>query len=123
VRLFRAVKAHGQAERVLQHAENGRILADRCHGRLEARRGAAGEGALHLADAALDARYRRAEAFFCGLLGEPDAEIERDRVEAAGKHNARTAGLGGALILSDHLVHPGRLAAQIDIIGPRIGAG
>ena len=56
-------------------------------------------------------------------LGEEDAKLKGDGIKAAGKHDPRAAGLGRRLMGADHGVHPGGLARQVQIIGPRRRAG
>ena len=78
-----------------------------------------GERALHIADAALDAADRRAENLLRRLLDKEHAEFERQRIEAAGKHDARAARFRRRLMRVDHLPHPDRFAAEIEIVGAR----
>ncbi len=55
------------------------------------------------------------------LDGELDAEVVRDRVEAAGMHDPR-AGLDGSLVVADiHTVEELGLAGQVEIVGAGVG--
>ena len=123
VGLLRPFEAGRQAEGAAQPVEHTRVFRGSDHGRLQAGRGAAGEGALHLAHTATHARRRVAEALAEGLLQEEHAQVEGDRIEAAGKDDARAAGLRRGLVRVDHLAHPGRLAAQIDVVHAGFGTG
>ena len=56
------------------------------------------------------------------LVQEPDAEVRRDRVEAAAVHDAR-AGLCRARVEAvDRLTDEERLAGQVDAVGPGVRA-
>ena len=61
--------------------------------------------------------------FLGGLLAEEHAEFERKRIEAAGKHDPGAAGSRGGLVGVDHLPHPDRLAAEVEIVGAGGRAG
>ena len=122
-RLLRPLEPRRQRERILQHRNETEILGGRLERRLGARGGAAGQRAAHVAHAALDAGSRRAEHLLCFLLHIEHAEFERQRVEPAGKHDARAARFRRRLMLVDHLPHPDRLAAEIEIVGAGGDAG
>lgn len=121
--LRRAFKAGGEGKAALEEADDLRVLGGGLHRFGKARNGAAGGAALHLADAALDARGGLAVGLDRLLLEEPDAEIERDRVKPAGKDDARAARLRRIIMRVDHLAHPRRFAAQVDIVGAGLRTG
>src|ERR1700743_212810 len=77
----------------------------------------------HVAHAPFDARGRRPEHALGFLLHKEGAELEGHRVVTAGEHDACTAGLRRGFVLADHLVHPDRLAAEVEIVGARGNAG
>ena len=122
-RLFRTVEPRRQDEGILHHRDQAEILRHGRERRPRACCGAAGERAFHGADAALDPRDRRAELLLRRLLHEVNAELERNRVETAGEQDPRAARFRRRLMRVDHLAHPQRLAAEIEIVGPRGGTG
>ena len=122
-RLLRAFKARGQRERIPQDRDQAEIARRRHEGRLHARRGPAGQCALHGADPAFDAGCRRAEHFFGFFLHIEHAELERHRIVAAGEHDSRAGRFGRRFMHLDHPAHPQRLAAEIEIVGARLHAG
>jgi hypothetical protein len=63
------------------------------------------------------------EALLRFVLQQRDADIEGDGIKAAGKHDARAVQMGGFVMCLDHLAHPGRFAAQIDIARTGLHAG
>src|SRR5262249_30149461 len=66
---------------------------------------------------------RRPERALRLLLHEERAELKRHRVVTAGEHDARAALLSRGFVLAYHLVHPDRLATEIEIVGPRRDTG
>ena len=117
-RLLGSLEPGRQRERILEDRNQAEILGNRFERRLGARGGAAGQGAAHIAHAALDAQSRRTEHPPGFLLHKEGAEFERHRVEPARKHDARAARFRRGFMLVDHLAHPQRLAAEIEIVGP-----
>src|SRR5690606_27989349 len=109
--LLRALETRGQRERVHQQLTDFRVPR-RGQGGLQAGGGAAGESALHSPYPSLDAGQRRAQFGPRLLLQEPDAEVERDGVEAAGENDAGAAVLRLLLLFIDHPAHPRHFAAQ-----------
>ena len=122
-RLLRSLEAWRQHEGIAQHRYQARIVGRGGEDRLHARSGPARKRALHLAHATLDARNCRTELLFRGFLKEPDAELERQGIVTAGEHDTRAALACCGFVRVDHLTHPYRLAAQIEIVGAARRAG
>src|SRR3546814_3140843 len=81
-------EAGGQREGGFEQQRERRILGDGLQRFGEAGDRAARRTALHLADAALDARCRLAVALDRLGLQEQHTEVEGNRIEAAGKGDA-----------------------------------
>ncbi len=86
------------------------------HGLLKARRCTAAKCALHFTHATANCIDGMARAALGFLLKKINAHIKRDRIKAAGQHNARAALFGLAIKAFNHIAHPRRLSAKIDII-------
>ena len=123
VGLCRTGEAWRQGERIGQHAADRGVLLRRRHGGHAAGHGAARQPAVDAAHPAAHARRRRAQFRLGRLLGEQHAQVERDRVEAAGEHDPRPGRLGRHLVPGHHRRDPVRLASQVDVVGSRRGAG
>ena len=65
---------------------------------------------------------RSYDAALAGAL-DLHAKIERDGVKAAREHQASAAFLCSALVLVNHLAHPGGFAAQVNIVNAGFGTG
>ena len=116
-RLGRAGEAGRQRKGVAQQLVDLRIGLGGCQCRLEAGSGTAREGAFHLAYAALDPGQSGAKLFLCRLLQEVHAQVEGDGIKTAGEDDTRAALLGGLAMGINHLAHPCRLTAQVDVVG------
>ena len=92
------------------------------HDGLAAGQRSAGRSALEGADAPLHARNGRAQHLPRGFLAEPDAELGGDRIEPTGEQDSRAAGLGLRLVRIDHAAHPVGLAAEVEVVRPRLHA-
>jgi hypothetical protein len=57
------------------------------------------------------------------VLQEHHAQVERDRIEAAREHDSRPARLRRRGEAGNHVCHPARLAAQVDVVGAGLRAG
>jgi hypothetical protein len=122
-RLARAFEAGRQRERVAQQVQHAGVGGGGGHRRLQA-----GGGAPEKVPFILRTRPRTrlagvAEAGLHLVLQHEHAQVERDRIEAAGEHDARTAGPGLCLVGVDHLAHPGRFATQVHVVDAAGGTG
>jgi hypothetical protein len=123
VGLRRAAEAGRQCKRV-GHRPGGLWVATHGgHGLDQAGRGAAREAALHQHHAPLHVLQRLAVALQRVVLEEAHAQVKGHRVKAARENDARTAGLCGWVVAPNHLRHPGRLAAQVDIVATGVDTG
>src|SRR5215468_2832454 len=114
---------NGAVQDLSSSSRAGLFLGGCREGCLDTGIGPARERPLHGADAALDAMRRRTENLLRLFLTEEYAELEGQRVEAAGEHDPGAALLRICLMGVDHLPHPDRLTAEIDIIRARGRAG
>ena len=121
-RLLRASKAFGKRKRIHEYVDHLGVFSRRRHRRLEAGECPAGERALHRTHTAFNATHYAADFLLRRLLQEKYAQIKGYGVETTGKNNARAAGLRRLAVGRDHVMHPCRLAAQINIVGSGLGA-
>ena len=121
--LARTLKARRQGKGVEHGVATAAVFAHVGHGSQGAGQGAARGAALHHPHPAVHRGNGLAAQAQCLLLQIPDAQVKRNRIKAARKHNARAAGLGRGLQERNHLGHPDRLAAQVHIVGAHFGAG
>ncbi len=117
VGLLRTAKARCERKRVGQRARQRGVAPGGLQRGQQAGGGAAGETALHHFHPAVHAQQRRAQALHGLVLQVDHAEVERDGIEPAREHDARTAGRRRALQTGNHLRHPARLAAQVHVVG------
>ena len=121
--LGRALEARRQRKRVGHQPGGGRVAGGLLEGGQRAGRSAAGQAAAHSLDAPLHPGQRRTQPGLRLVLQVDHAQVEGDGVEAAGEDDARAAGRRRALQQRDHAGHPGRLAAQVQVVGAGVGAG
>ena len=122
-RLLWALKARRQRERISQQRHQTEVVGRGRENRFHACRGAARQRALHDADPSLDPADRRTQQLFRGLLAKENPEFERDRIVAAGKQDAGAGVFCRGLMRIDHLAHPDRFAAEVEVVGAGGGAG
>ena len=121
--LLRAGEARRQGKGVDQRGKQFRLLGCRGHGGLETGEGATGPGAFHVAYAASHAAKRLTRGRYGRLLQKVNAQIEGNGVKATGEHDPGATGLCLFGVSGDHLLHPGRFAAQVDVVCAGCGAG
>ena len=116
-RLGRSSKSRCQGEGIGQGLEDRGLARGRFDSREQAGRSAAGKRAFHFPHPPAYPRRGHLEPCPRQLLQKEDSEIKGNGVEATRKHDARAGGLRGLAIFADHRRHPGRLPAEVHIVG------
>ncbi len=115
-RLRRAAEAGHQRERVGHVARGLRVAGHSLQRGQQTGRGAAREAALHDQHARLHLGQRPPRTRQRQPLQRQHAQVEGYRVETARENDPRAAGTGRGVVAADHRGHPGRLAAEVQVV-------